>query len=88
LQQRNPKEKDTISFLKKIGFFKIPLIYFCFDVDIEKLKQEIGGIDSEQAKELIDSLCDRLKEFIQKRGSIEVDRYEKFCEHFAYLKNT
>ena len=88
LQQRNPKEKDAISFLKKIGFFKIPLIYFGFNVDIEKLKQKLGEIDSEYARELIDYLCDSLKEFIQKRELEETDAYEKFCEHFAYLKNT
>ena len=88
LRQRNFEEQDAIKFLKKIGFFKIPLIYFGLDVDIEKLKQELGEIDSEYARELIDNLCDNLDDFLQKRELGEVDAYEKFCEHFSYLKNT
>ena len=88
LQQCNPKGQDVVSFLKKIGFFRALLVYFGFDVDKEEVKHELGEIDSECARELIDNLCDRLQEFSQKRGLKESDAHEKFCEYFAYLKNT
>jgi len=95
LEQNGYDKKRAIKCLKKVGFLKIAICPFGANIDIDKIKQDLSNIeklydfplDSSYIKELLGYFFDLLREFMKKRDLGEIDKYEKFCEIFSYLKS-
>ena len=95
LQRNGYSEERAIEYLKKIGFLKIALIPILENVDIDDIKQNLSNIerlhdfplDIGYIKELLGYFFDLLREFMKAKGLGEIDKHEKFCEIFSYLKS-